>query len=98
MTIQGRVWLKTQVAALPGYRFDIVIEIVSKNYKLQQFRSGLDTSTSWPDVQLSLISVTPGVDAGLVYRRWSYDYLYAGGEDDDDDVTADTENWTSGSQ
>ena len=34
-------------------------------------RSGLDTSTSWPDVQLSLISVTPGVDGGLVYRRCS---------------------------
>ena len=34
-----------------------------------QSRSGLDSSTSWPDVQLSLISVTPGVDAGLVYRR-----------------------------
>ena len=33
-------------------------------------RSGLDTSTSWPDVQLSLISVTPGVDGGLVYRRY----------------------------
>jgi len=33
------------------------------------YRSGLDTSTSWPDVQLSLISVTPGVDGGLVYRR-----------------------------
>ena len=34
-------------------------------------RSGLDTNTSWPDVQLSLISVTPGVDGGLVYRRCS---------------------------
>ena len=33
-------------------------------------RSGLDASTSWPDVQLSLISVTPGVDGGLVYRRY----------------------------
>merc|ERR1719244_558883 len=33
------------------------------------YRSGLDPSTSWPDVQLNIISVTPGVDAGLVYRR-----------------------------
>lgn len=33
------------------------------------YRSGLDPSTSWPDVQLSLISVTPGVDAGLIYRN-----------------------------
>ena len=33
------------------------------------YRSGLDPSTSWPDIQLNLISVTPGVDGGLVYRR-----------------------------
>jgi len=33
------------------------------------YRSGLDHSTSWPDIQLNLISLTPGVDGGLVYRR-----------------------------
>jgi len=33
------------------------------------FRSGLDSTTTWPDIQLNLISVTPGVDGGLVYRR-----------------------------
>ena len=32
------------------------------------YRTGLDPSTSWPDVQLNLISVTPGIDGGLVYR------------------------------
>jgi len=33
------------------------------------YRTGLDSSSSWPDIQLNLISVTPGVDAGLVYRH-----------------------------
>merc|ERR1712130_1049990 len=33
------------------------------------YRSGLDPNTKWPDVQLNLISITPGIDAGLIYRR-----------------------------
>ena len=33
------------------------------------YRTGLDQSTSWPDIQLNLISVTPGIDGGLVYRH-----------------------------
>jgi len=33
------------------------------------YRTGLDKSTSWPDIQLNLISVTPGIDGGLVYRN-----------------------------
>jgi len=33
------------------------------------YRSGQDTSSSWPDIQINLISVTPGIDGGLVYRN-----------------------------
>jgi len=33
------------------------------------FRTGLQNNTSWPDVMTNLIAVTPGVDAGLIYRR-----------------------------
>ena len=33
------------------------------------FRTGLDQETSWPDIQLNLISLTPAIDGGLVYRR-----------------------------
>lgn len=36
---------------------------------MAMYRSGLDHNTSWPDIQLSLISLTPAVDGGLVYRR-----------------------------
>jgi len=33
------------------------------------YRTGLDPATSWPDIQLNLIAVTPGIDGGLVYRH-----------------------------
>ena len=33
------------------------------------YRTGLDPSTAWPDVQLNMISVTPGIDSGLVYKH-----------------------------
>ena len=33
------------------------------------FRTGLDPETSYPDIQLYMLTVTPGVDGGLVYRR-----------------------------
>ena len=36
---------------------------------MAMYRSGLDSNTSWPDIQLSLISLTPAVDGGLIYRR-----------------------------
>ena len=36
---------------------------------LAAFRTGLDQETSWPDIQLNLISLTPAIDGGLVYRR-----------------------------
>jgi len=32
-----------------------------------QYRSGYDREHGWPDVQLNLISTTPGVDGGLFY-------------------------------
>ena len=36
---------------------------------MAMFRTGLDTETSYPDIQLYMLTVTPGVDGGLVYRR-----------------------------
>ena len=36
---------------------------------LAAFRTSLDQETSWPDIQLNLISLTPAIDGGLVYRR-----------------------------
>ena len=36
---------------------------------MAMYRTGLDPDTNWPDVQLSLISLTPAIDGGLVYRR-----------------------------
>ena len=36
---------------------------------MAMFRTGLDPTTSYPDIQLYMLTVTPGVDGGLVYRR-----------------------------
>ena len=33
------------------------------------YRSGLEADAAWPDIQLNLISLTPAIDGGLVYRR-----------------------------
>jgi len=33
------------------------------------YRTGLDQSTTWPDIQINLLAVTPGIDGGLVYRH-----------------------------
>jgi len=33
------------------------------------FRTGLDPSTSWPDLQLEMIAITPGIDGGMGYRH-----------------------------
>ena len=33
------------------------------------YRTGLDPDSSYPDIQLYMLTVTPGVDGGLVYRR-----------------------------
>ena len=36
---------------------------------MAMYRTGLDSETQWPDIQLSMISVTPAIDGGLVYRN-----------------------------
>ena len=36
---------------------------------MAMYRTGLDPDTAWPDIQLSMISLTPAIDGGLVYRR-----------------------------
>lgn len=36
---------------------------------MAMYRTGLDSETQWPDIQLSMISVTPAIDGGLIYRN-----------------------------
>ena len=57
---------------LPGLRGEGPLGAVFWFEGMGIYRTGLDQSTSWPDIQLNLISVTPGIDGGLVYTVQTY--------------------------